>query len=140
MRRAPVFPFKDDVTFVALTYGTAPRFDAEDEVRWVTAVGYAALDTDNLKNEGLLSPGQGGAHWADCIEHHTISINGRQIRPEAAILIEGTREEKKDLDDLKDFISSGFGVQGNIILISDRIHKMDHTLNEDIGCHHLRDV
>lgn len=133
VRRAPVFPLEDDARFIAVSLGTTPRFEEEDEIRWTTAVAYASLDIAELKNEGLLSPGRDGIHWAELIQTRAFTIAGRQGRGDAATLTSGSEVEQLTIEGLKTLIDNGFGSSSNIILVSDHMSEISRQLHRDLG-------
>jgi len=75
---------ENDAVLVALTVGTSPVHEEEDEERWLAAVGMAVLNTRDLR---LLSPGDGGNLWLGEVPNSIIwCIEDRQSHPHSAKL------------------------------------------------------
>lgn len=130
-RKAPAFPFENNVTFVALTVGTTPMYHEEDEVRWVTAIGCAYLDTGSL---ALLPPGKDGVQWADEIRTQVITVDGRQGHGDASACISGSETRPMSIADAKNFITNGFESSGKVILVTDNIAERKMQLDDSFSC------
>ena len=107
-----------DVKFLAVSIGTTPQFDEEDEVRWLTAVGLATLDTKDLH---LLSPGKDARYWAEEVKTRVFAIKDRQTHRTAGPLTSDSEVDLVDIQEFSNHFSRCFNLSGNVILVCDHI-------------------